>query len=330
MSGPAAVARALEGARRVVIVSHVPPDGDGLGAGLALARALGRLGREAVFAAGGSLPPTLRSFARPGEVDTSPGGPPGPFDLALALDCADEARLGALATTCRAVPLVVNLDHHETNTRFGHLSWIDPASPAVGEMAMRVLAELGTPLDADLALPLLLALVTDTGRFGYGNTTPATLRAAADLLDAGADPQAVTDAVYRSASAAWYRLLGLALAGLELAAGGLVSHVTVTPAMIEESGADPLCASDVVDYPISVEGVEVGVLFRPASDGKATKVSLRSRRIFPVHAFAARFGGGGHPRAAGATVDLPLAAAREMVLATLLPEVLATCGAVMR
>jgi phosphoesterase RecJ-like protein len=321
VTGAGDVARALAGAHRILIVSHVPPDGDGLGTGLSLVRALRRLGREAVFASGGDLPPNLRSFVRPGEVDASRDGPPGPFDLALAVDSADEARLGALAGAFRAADLGVNLDHHETNTRFGALVWVDPSSPAVGEMAMRVLAELGVPLDADLALPLLLAVVTDTGRFGYGNTTPSVLRAAADLVEAGADPQMITDAVYRCAPAGYYRLLGMALADLRIEAGGLVAHATITPEMLAASGADPLSAGDLVDFPIAVEGVEVGVLFRSASGGAATKLSLRSRRTFPVHAFAARFGGGGHPRAAGATLDLPLPEAREKVLAALLPEV---------
>ncbi len=321
MTTPGDVARALSSARRVLVCSHVPPDGDGLGAGIALVRAMRSTGREAVFAAGGPLPSNLRFVAREDEIDAAPEGPRGPFDAAVALDAADAARLGALLARCAACPVFVNIDHHATNDGYGTLAWVDPGSPAVGEMVYRLLPALGAALDADIGLPLYVAVVTDTGRFGYSNTTPATHRMAADLLAAGVDPALVTDRVYRSLPPAWLRLAALALADLRLEADGLVAHVSVTEEMLAATGADPLDAGDVVDFPIAAAGVEVGVLFRPAAGGRGTKVSLRSRRYFPVHTFAARYGGGGHARAAGAVLPRPLGPARAEILAALLPEV---------
>ncbi len=314
---PPELARILFGGDRVLLVSHVPPDGDGLGAGLALVRALRKRGKEAVFAAGGEVQRCLRFLARPGEMDTSPSGPPGPFDVAVSLDSASQERLGELGSLCRRSRHFLNIDHHAGNRRFADLNWVDGASPAVGEMVVRLLEDTGIPLTRETAVPLYVALVTDTGRFSYSNTGPAAHRTAAALLATGFDPSEITDRLYRSIPEPFLRLTGLAIGALRRDAGGLVAHVTLTPEMLRESGADPLDAGDVVTIPVSLEGVEVGVLFRPAPDGGGTKVSLRSRRWFSVSDLAARWGGGGHERAAGATLPHPRDRARATVLRAL-------------
>jgi bifunctional oligoribonuclease and PAP phosphatase NrnA len=322
MNVPPELIEALSGARRVLLASHVPPDGDGLGSALAIIRALAPRGTEAVFAAGGEIQANLRFLFTGEEVDRTVEGPEGDFDLALSLDSATFARLGAIGKKCRRAGRFLNIDHHVGNEEFADLNWVDGASPATGEMVFRLLKAMEVPLTAEIATPLHVALVTDTGRFCYSNTTPAAHRMAADLLAAGADPVTCTDRIYRSLPESVLRLTGLTLKAMEVGADGLLAHVTVTPEMIAASGADPLSVGDMVDLPISLEGVEVAVLFRESLDGRGTKLSFRSRLWFPVNEFAARFGGGGHVRASGASLPEGLSEARDRVLPLLQAELL--------
>ncbi|MEN8150760.1 MAG: bifunctional oligoribonuclease/PAP phosphatase NrnA [Planctomycetota bacterium] len=316
MSVPADVIAALGNATSAIFSSHVPPDGDGLGAAIALVRWFRSTGRRAVFAAGGDVQSCLHFVYEEDEIDTAPAGPEESFDLHVALDAATRARLAGNEPRFAAAPLLVNVDHHVTNENFGHVNWVDPDASSTGEMVYRLLKEIGAPLSTEIAEPLYVAVMTDTGRFSYSNTTPAVHGMAAELLAAGVRPDRATGAIYRSVSPSWLRLTALAVEGMTIVADGRVACITATTQIIERSGADPLDVGDLVSIPISVAGVEVGALFRPA-DGGGTKISLRSREVFPVNEFAARYGGGGHPRAAGAKVDLPVEEARDAVLAEL-------------
>jgi phosphoesterase RecJ-like protein len=316
LSVPREILDCLTGAKNVLFTSHVPPDGDGLGAGIALVRWLRSRGAKAIFAAGGPVQSCLRFLYREDEIDFTPSGPAGEYDVAISLDAATHQRLAGVAPLFDAVPVTVNVDHHGTNERFGSLNWVDPDASSTGEMIYRVLTELDVPLTDDIARPLYVAVLTDTGRFSFSNTTPAVHEMAATLLATGVRPDEATGAIYRSVPPSFLRLTGLAIENLAIRAGGRIASVTASKEMIERAGADPLDVGDLVDIPISIEGVEVGVLFRPSGDG-GTKISLRSREWFSVSEFAGRFGGGGHPRAAGAKLDAPVDEARETVLSAL-------------
>ncbi len=319
MNIPGKIVEAFATARSVVLTSHVPPDGDGLGSALALVRVLRSRGVQAVFAAGGEVQANLRFLYRDDEVDLTPAGPRGEFDLAVSLDAATFARLGPIGDTCRKAGRFLNIDHHLKNECFADENWVEDA-PATGEMVFRLLEAMEVTLGPETALPLLVALVTDTGRFSYSNTTPAAHRMAARLLEAGADPVMATDPIYRARPAAFLRLSGLALEAMRIEANGLIAHVTITPEMVRRSGADPLDVGDLVDLPMSVAGVEVGLLLRETPDGQGAKLSIRSRHWFPVNEFAARFGGGGHPRASGATIPASIDKAAGMILPALRME----------
>jgi len=316
MSVPGKITEAFATARSVLLASHVPPDGDGLGSALALVRVLRSRGVQAIFAAGGKVQANLRFLYQDDEVDLTPEGPQGEFDLAVSLDAATFARLGPLGETCRKAGQFLNIDHHVKNELFADENWVEDA-PATGEMVFRLLHAMDVTLGPETALPLLVTLVTDTGRFSYSNTTPDAHLMAARLLQAGADPVAATDPIFRARPAAFLRLSGLALDAMRIEADGRIAHVTVTPEMVERCGADPLDVGDLVDLPMSVAGVEVGLLLRESLDGQSTKLSIRSRLWFPVNEFAALFGGGGHPRASGATIPASIEEAAEMILPAL-------------
>jgi phosphoesterase RecJ-like protein len=226
----------------------------------------------------------------------------------FAVDCAKEERIGDPAARARA-PLTLNIDHHHDNTRFGDLNLIVADASSTGEVLRDVFAELGVELTPELAEPLYIALVTDTGRFQYANTTPKSLRLAAELVEAGADIHEVFQQVYESVEFAKLKLLARALDRAEVLEGGrvVVSHLLRTD--FGEVGASEPYSEGIIDYLRAVEGAELAVLIREQlnEDAAAYKGSLRSSiDELDVSAIARRFGGGGHRQAAGFSTDLPL------------------------
>ena len=303
-----AIADALRRHDRFLVVTHENPDGDALGSLLAATLALRQLGKDAVMYLAGRTPlPREYAFMPLGELVREP-----PADAAdrvlLAVDCAKEDRIGDEAALARA-PLVLDIDHHHDNTRFGDLNLIVADASSTGEVLRDVFAELGVDLTPELAEPLYIALVTDTGRFQYANTTPKALRLAAELVDAGADIHAVFQEVYESVEFAKVKLLARALDRAEVLEGGriVVSHLLRSD--FTEVGASEPYSEGIIDYLRMVEGAELAALIREQlNDGAdAHKGSLRSSiDELDVSAIARRFGGGGHRQAAGFSTDMPL------------------------
>jgi len=303
-----AIADAVRQHDRFLVVTHENPDGDALGSLLAATLALRQAGKDVVMYLAGQTPlPREYAFMPLGELRREP--PPDAADrVLLAVDCAKEDRIGDEAALSRA-PLVLNVDHHHDNTRFGHLNLIVADASSTGEVLRDVFAELGVDLTPELAEPLYIALVTDTGRFQYANTTPKALRLAAELVEAGADIHAVFQEVYESVEFAKLKLLARALGRAEVLEGGriVVSHLLRTD--FAAVGASEPYSEGIIDYLRAVEGAELAVLVREQLSASAPthKGSLRSSiDELDVSAIARRFGGGGHRQAAGFSTDLPL------------------------
>ena len=303
-----AIADALQRHDRFLIVTHENPDGDALGSLLAAKLALQQVGKDAVMYLAGSTPlPREYAFMPLDELVREP-----PADAAdrvlLAVDCAQEDRIGDEAAISRA-PLVLDVDHHHDNTRFGDLNLIVADASSTGEVLRDVFAELGVELTPELAEPLYIALVTDTGRFQYANTTPKALRLAAELVEAGADIHAVFQQVYESVEFAKLKLLARALDRAEVLEGGRIVVSHLLRADFAEAGASEPYSEGLIDYLRAVEGAELAVLIReqPSQGTHTYKGSLRSSiDELDVSAIARRFGGGGHRQAAGFSTDLPL------------------------
>jgi phosphoesterase RecJ-like protein len=303
-----AIADALRRHDRFLVVTHENPDGDALGSLLAATLALRQLGKDAVMYLAGDTPLPREYAFMPldGLVREAPAD--AAERVLLAVDCAKEERIGDDSAVPRA-PLVLNVDHHHDNTRFGDLNLIVADASSTGEVLRDVFAELGVELTPDLAEPLYIALVTDTGRFQYANTTPKALRLAAELVDAGADIHAVFQQVYESVEFAKLKLLARVLDRAAVLEGGriIVSHLLRND--FAEVGAAEPYAEGLIDTLRAVEGSELAVLIRepPRDDGPIRRVSLRSSiDELDVSAIARRFGGGGHRQAAGFSSDLPL------------------------
>jgi phosphoesterase RecJ-like protein len=303
-----AIADALRRHDRFLVVTHENPDGDALGSLLAATLALRQLGKDAVMYLAGRTPlPREYAFMPLGELVREP-----PADAAnrvlLAVDCAKEDRIGDAAALARA-PLVLDIDHHHDNTRFGDHNLIVADASSTGEVLRDVFAEVGVDLTPELAEPLYIALVTDTGRFQYANTTPKALRLAAELVDAGADIHAVFQEVYESVEFAKLKLLARALDRAEVLEGGRIVVSNLLRSDFTEVGASEPYSEGIIDYLRMVEGAELAALIREQlNDGAdAHKGSLRSSiDELDVSAIARRFGGGGHRQAAGFSTDLSL------------------------
>src|SRR5437764_1941177 len=302
-----AIADALRQHDRFLLVTHENPDGDALGSLLATALALRQLGKDAVMYLPGVTPLPSEYAFMPLEDLVREAPPDAAERVLLAVDCAKAERIGDPEALSRAT-LVLDIDHHHDNTRFGDVNLIVANASSTSEVLRDVFAELDVELTPALAEPLYIALVTDTGRFQYANTTPKALRLAAELVEAGADIHAVFQEVYESVEFAKLKLLARALDRAVVLEGGriVVSHLLRTD--FAEVGAAEPYSEGIIDYLRAVEGAELAVLVREQLHGApAHKGSLRSSiDELDVSAIARRLGGGGHRQAAGFSTDLPL------------------------
>jgi phosphoesterase RecJ-like protein len=302
----AAVADAIRSNDRFLIVTHENPDGDALGSILAMKLALDELGKDNVMYLYGDAPlPAEYRFMELSDLRREL--PPDWRDrVLLAVDCANESRLGPDPTLIREAPLVIDIDHHHDNTRFGQINLVVPNASSTGEVLRDVFAELGVELTPEIAEALYIALVTDTGRFQYSNTTPKALRLAAELVEAGADVHRIFQWVYETVQFAKLKLLARALERAQIYDGGRLVVSYLLRSDFTDIGAAEAYSEGIIDYLRAVEGADMAALIRepPRSDGPARRVSLRaSTDELDVSAIARKSGGGGHRQAAGFSSD---------------------------
>lgn len=304
------VAQALAERHRFLLLTHENPDGDTIGSALGLSVALRAVGKSVAIAGIDPLPDNLSWLPEADEIRPLPEVE-GDFDCLVFLDCGDERR-GGDASRRFADALTINIDHHPSNTHYAEVNWVETASASVGEMIYLLLQDMDL-LVPEAALPLYVAVVTDTGSFRYPSTTIRTHLIAAHLMQMGVEAGPVSDQVFERRSLASLRLLGSAVAAMELALGGRLAIMSVSQKTLTELGATKNDPEGLVNYGRSVIGVEVAAVLTELPEGK-TRVSLRSRQLVDVGAIATRLGGGGHARASGCTVDGDLDAAREKII----------------
>jgi bifunctional oligoribonuclease and PAP phosphatase NrnA len=314
------VLAALREHGRFTVTSHENPDGDALGSLLAMHLALGALGKDSTMVLTGPapLPGEYRFLELPerGLLRETPAD--HATRVLVAVDCANETRIVDKALLEQS-PLTVNIDHHHDNTRFGDVNLVVPEASSTGELLADIFETLGVVLTSDIAEALYVALVTDTGRFQYTNTTPKALRLAADLVEAGADVHKVFQGVYETVQFAKLKLLARALDRAQVFDGGriVVSYLLRTD--FGEVGAAEPYSEGIIDYLRAVEGAQLAALIRepPREGSPARKVSLRaSVDELDVSAIAREFGGGGHRQAAGFGTDLSIDEITERVVAS--------------
>ncbi|MDX6438748.1 MAG: bifunctional oligoribonuclease and phosphatase NrnA [Gaiellaceae bacterium] len=301
-----AVVEAIRGRDRFLVTTHENPDGDALGSLLATHLALRSLGKDSVMFLAGPAPlPGEYRFLALGDLQRELPADTGERAL-VAVDCANESRLGADPAVLHQTPFAVNIDHHHDNSRFGDVNLVDADASSTGELLRTVFGELGVELTPELAEPLYTALVTDTGRFQYANTTPKALRVAAELVEAGADVHKVFQGVYESVQFAKLKLLARALERAQVyEGGGLVVSYLLRDDFAEVGAVEPY-SEGIIDFLRAVEGADMAALIRepPRGGSPARRISLRaSHDEIDVSAIAHASGGGGHRQAAGFSSD---------------------------
>lgn len=320
---PSPVVEALGGARHVLVATHEHPDGDTLGAALAIGLLVEARGGRATLVCSDPVPPLYRFLAGADRFRADPE-PGAGYDLLVVTDCGSLDRIGAVRARHRALfeglPRIV-IDHHLSNGGSGPLDWVDPASAATCEMVTLLAVRLGVPLEAAdgaLAAALMAGVVMDTATFAHPNATPRTLVVAAALVEAGSPLSDISRRLYRTKPDAQLRLFGRVLARLEASGDGRIVWSTLLEEDLVATGSDPAFSEGIIDLISQAEGAEVAILFKEV--GEATRISVRTRDGgADAIVLTSAFGGGGHARAAGATIEQPVGAARPLVLAVAEP-----------
>lgn len=304
------IAAAILNSKKILITSHVMPDGDSVGSLVALALSLADAGLKVSAYLADEVPDRFGFLAE--TVNIVSGKMPGnDFDLTVILDCSDPRRVGSLWEKVKERK-VVNIDHHPTNTEFGLFNYVDIQAAATGEIIFDLIRLIGVPISKKIAAALYVAISTDTGSFRFENTSQKTHKIAADLLSAGVSPREITPVIFDTKPLSFYCLLKVALNSLGFLSGGKIAHMTLTHKDIESCQAKDDDLDGLVNYAKNVEGVEVGLLFREKNDG-SVKVGFRSASV-DVGAIAKSLDGGGHARAAGCVMAMDLKQAFDAVI----------------
>lgn len=308
-------ARIIADCDRVLVLSHIRPDGDAIGSTLAVGEILRLMGKERVLANESSIPskfdflPGALSIRRREDCRDK-----APFSCVIAVDVADRGRLGDCQELIAPEAQVINIDHHPTNDHFGTLNIVVPDAAATCEILYDWVEQLEIPWNQALASCIYTGLLTDTGGFRFANTSPQVLRRAANLLDYGIEAPEIAERVLETVTLEQLSSLRKALDTLSLAHDGKLAWM-----WLRDSGTGDADVEGIVNYARKVAGVEVGILFRETGD-HTVRVSFRSRKWVDVGKLAQSFGGGGHARAAGCTITGESNQVEQAVLAAVAEE----------
>ncbi len=314
---PKIIDRILEALREqhsFCIVGHMRPDGDCIGSQLALALALKNQGKQVKVWNQDAIPQKYK-FLNPGGLFEKPRGGQR-FDCVIATDCASFERLGSAGECVGERKVLVNIDHHVSNTRYGDINWVSPREPSTGELIFRLLKVARWPITKPIADLLFTAVSTDTGSFQYPNTRPGTFHAGAELVSRGADLAKICDEVYQSYPLSRARLLKHVYSTFRLTADDRIAWFWLKKENFTRTGAESDDTEGLIDHIRAIEPVVVACVFEEV-EPQMTRLSLRSKSPqVNVSEICQQFGGGGHPAAAGARIaGTPLAVQRKVIAA---------------
>ncbi len=316
-----AIMAILNDSHKILVASHLDPDGDAIGTQLAFAAFLEHLGKEVYTVRDNDIPFKYRFLKGANDiprVDAYRGNEL--FDAAVILECPNLSRIGRAASLLNGGIRVINIDHHRDNDLFGEVNWINSQASSVGEMTYELFRLAGFRISPPVAEQLYTAIMTDTGRFRYRSTSPRAMEIAGELIGAGADPQKICDEVYYNLQPSTMKLIGKVLNSIEFHHNGKICLLTLTKEMLSVTGADESESDGLVDYTLFNAGVRAGALLKEI-DPNRTKISFRSKDGINVASIAARFGGGGHFNASGCTFEMSINEAREELLKILVKEI---------
>ena len=301
MRDPAGIAEAVRQADSICICGHVSPDGDTVGAALAMRLILLGMGKKARVFFHDKIPDNL-TFLPGAEMIGRPENDDSRYDLFLAVDVSTPDRLGSCGELMSRCARSAQIDHHGTNPEYAQVNSVDGNASATCTMIREQMDWLGAKLTRDIAVCLYTGISTDTGNFSFSCTDPEAFRAAGRLLEEGLPLAELNMRLFRERSAPQLRLLGRAIESLRYEADGRIAVMTLTLKDFEDCGALSEHSDTVVNYGLETVGTKMAVLGRESDDGRL-KFSLRARAPLTVDGVAAELGGGGHPQAAGISID---------------------------
>lgn len=296
------------------IVGHIRPDGDCIGSQLGLALALRNDGKKVTVWNHDAIPLKYKFLVGDGLIEKPKRGEK--FDCVIATDCASYERLGTVGDCIKERKILINIDHHESNTRYGDVNWISPREPSTGELIYRLLKVARWPITKPIADLLFTAISTDTGSFQYSTTRPGTFHAGAELVTRGANLAKICDEVYQSYPLSRVKLLKHVYSKFRLADNDQIAWFWLKKKDFTRTGAESDDTEGLIDHIRAIEPVVVACVFEEL-EPELTRISLRSKNArVNVNEIAAQFGGGGHPAAAGARIPgTPLAVQRKVIAA---------------
>ena len=305
---------AIRDAKTICVVGHIRPDGDCIGSQLGLTLALRAEGKKVVCWNQDSVPAKYRFLDPDKDFEKPKAGEK--FDLVIATDCASYERLGSVVEFIKERKLLINIDHHESNTRYGDVNWISPREPSTGELIHRLLKTARWPITKPIADLLFTAVSTDTGSFQYPSTRPGTFHVGAELVTRGANLAKICDEVYQSFPLSRARLLKHVYNKFKLTHNDRIAYFWLKKADLSRTGAETNDTEGLIDHIRAIEPVIVACVFEEV-EPELTRISLRSKnKDVNVSEIAGLFGGGGHTAAAGARIaGRPMSIQRRVVAA---------------
>jgi len=308
----------LRNSHHVLVATHNNPDGDAIGSLIALGLSLDTLNKKTTLYNESPIPAVYRFLPSVNRVVQHINSTH--FDVAVILDCANMKRLGDAVSIVSKIPVIVNIDHHVTNTRFGHFQFIDTSACATAEIIYRLIKMMDVPINKAIGTSIYTGILTDTGSFRFSNTNRSAFEICQEMVGLGVVPYNIAKHVYGTYSLGRLKLLNLALDSIEIANNGKLSTMTLTQNMFDETHTRHEDVEGFINYARNIEDVQITALIKESCNSKGEKggvntfhISLRSDGTVDVAAIASSLGGGGHPNAAGFSIESTLPGIKSML-----------------
>ncbi|MFA6308536.1 MAG: bifunctional oligoribonuclease/PAP phosphatase NrnA [Clostridia bacterium] len=303
----------IKKAKRIAILPHVSADGDSIGSSIALSLAINKSGKESKIFTEEEIAQNYSFLEGAKDIEVYIKKPAQNYDLVITIDCGDIERLGSRCEIFKNTNNTVNIDHHPTNTEFAFINYVQTNAAAAGEIIYQIIKLMGIEFDKDISESLYVAIASDTGGFRFSNTTSVTHQIASDLLNNGINVADISHTIFDTITLEKAKLIAVAINSIEIFKKGKVAFITINKDVFESTGALDEDTEGIVNIGRNIDGVEVSVLFRQLNNNE-TKLNMRSKSYLDVSVIASLYKGGGHKRAAGATVTKPIDELKKMVL----------------
>ncbi|MDI6602444.1 MAG: bifunctional oligoribonuclease/PAP phosphatase NrnA [Thermoanaerobacteraceae bacterium] len=302
----------IKSAQKIIISTHIIPDGDCIGSSLGLYIALKRIGKDVNILLDDNIPDQYKFLPYCQEILHPEFAQNDSCDLFITLDNNDIDRLGKSKNKFYESKKTLCLDHHPGGKTFSDYNYINTSASATAEIVYVIIKSLSVNIDKDIADCLLTAIITDTGGFKFDNVTPYTFNISSDLLSCGADIKKINEMVFDRMSISKVKLLSRVLSTLEIVEDGKIGYVYLDENMLKECGASSSDSEGFINYIKNIDGVEIALIFKIEEQG--IRISLRSKEYVNVNEIAAKFGGGGHKKASGCFIDKDFNTAKNIIL----------------